>query len=386
MTDYQVIWKGPVLDASGYGIASREYVLALARLGVDLKIQPYTWNFPYEFNDQNKKERLLQLINNPYKENRQKILIYHCPPGNIKDIENDRKIYERILLNTVWETAGIPGSWLPVINACDGICVPCSQNVDALKKSGVKTPVFLVPHGADTQTFNPENKKLTFKEARDKFVFVSIFDFQHRKNPETLLEAYWSEFTSRDNVLMIIKTYGSSRRKIVNSISNYKRRLGFTGGTAPLLVLTGILPEEQLKGLYTVSNAFILPTRGEGVGLPYMEALSSGIPVIATGWGGQMDFLNEQNSFLIDYKLEDPRKSMYSGSAISRQYHRLFGQGGQLWAEADLDDTKRQMRLAYENPLLCKQKGNKGRLDMLNLTWDKAGNSMKRAIEETLLK
>ncbi|URT70465.1 glycosyltransferase [Cytobacillus firmus] len=386
MTDYQVIWKGPVLDASGYGIASREYVLALDRLGVDLKIQPYTWNFPYEFNDQNKKERLLQLINSPYKENRQKILIYHCPPGIVKDIENDRKKYDRILLNTVWETAGVPGSWLPVINACNGICVPCSLNVDALKKSGVKTPVYLVPHGADTQTFNPENKKFTFKEAKNKFVFVSIFDFQHRKNPETLLKAYWSEFTSRDNVLMIIKTYGSSRRKIVNSISNYKRRLGFTGGTAPLCVLTGILPEEQLKGLYTLGNAFILPTRGEGVGLPYMEALSSGIPVIATGWGGQMDFLNEQNSFLIDYKLEDPRKSMYGGSAISRQYHRLFGQGDQLWAEADFDDTKRQMRLAYENPLLCKQKGNKGRLDMLNLTWDKAGSSMKRAIEETLLK
>lgn len=158
------------------------------------------------------------------------------------------------------------------------------------QKSGVKTPVYLVPHGADTQTFNPENKKFTFKEAKNKFVFVSIFDFQHRKNPETLLKAYWSEFTSRDNVLMIIKTYGSSRRKIVNSISNYKRRLGFTGGTAPLRVLTGILPEEQLKGLYTLGNAFILPTRGEGVGLPYMEALSSGIPVIATGWGGQMDF------------------------------------------------------------------------------------------------
>ncbi|WHY61378.1 glycosyltransferase [Cytobacillus firmus] len=386
MTDYQVIWKGPVLDASGYGIASREYVLALDRLGVDLKIQPYTWNFPYEFNDQNKKERLLQLINSPYKENRQKILIYHCPPGIVKDIENDRKKYDRILLNTVWETAGVPGSWLPVINACNGICVPCSLNVDALKKSGVKTPVYLVPHGADTQTFNPENKKFTFKEAKNKFVFVSIFDFQHRKNPETLLKAYWSEFTSRDNVLMIIKTYGSSRRKIVNSISNYKRRLGFTGGTAPLRVLTGILPEEQLKGLYTLGNAFILPTRGEGVGLPYMEALSSGIPVIATGWGGQMDFLNEQNSFLIDYKLEDPRKSMYGGSAISRQYHRLFGQGDQLWAEADFDDTKRQMRLAYENPLLCKQKGNKGRLDMLNLTWDKAGSSMKRAIEETVLK
>lgn len=68
---------------------------------------------------------------------------------------------------------------------------------------------------------------------------------------------------------------------------------------------------------------------------------------------------------------------MYGGSAISRQYHRLFGQGDQLWAEADFDDTKRQMRLAYENPLLCKQKGNKGRLDMLNLTWDKAGSSMK---------
>ncbi|MGN7176013.1 glycosyltransferase [Cytobacillus sp. SAFR-174] len=384
MSDYQVIWKGPVLDVSGYGIASREYVLALDRLGADIKIQPFTWNFPYQFNDPGKKDRLLQLIDTPYKENKQKILIYHCPPGNIEDIKKERKTCDLILLNTVWETARIPRSWLPFINACDGVCVPCSQNVYAMKKSGVKIPVFLAPHGADIQTFNPGNKKLALKEANGKFVFVSIFDFQHRKNPETLLKAYWSEFTSRDNVLLIIKTYGRSRKNILNAISKYKRNLGFTNGTAPIHVLTGILPEEQIKGLYTLGNAFILPTRGEGVGLPYMEALSSGTPVIATGWGGQMDFLNEQNSFLIDYKLEDPRKSMYSDNAISKRYHHLFGQGGQLWAEADLEDTKRKMRLAYENPHLCKQKGKKGRWDMEKLTWDVAGISMKKAIEELL--
>ncbi|UOE55078.1 glycosyltransferase [Bacillus sp. CMF12] len=384
MTNYQVIWRGPVLDASGYGIASREYTLALDRLGVDLIIQPYTWNFPYDFSNKNKKKRLLHLIEKPLQKNKQKILIYHCPPGNIDDINKERKNFDRILLNTVWETEKIPSPWLPAINACDGVCVPCSQNMKAMIGGGVNVPVFLAPHGADTHAFDPGNKKLTLKEAKGKFVFVSVFDFQHRKNPETLLKAYWSEFTSKDNVLLVIKTYGSKRKKILKAISQYKRSLGFTNETAPLHVITGTIPEKQLKGLYTLGNAFILPTRGEGVGLPYIEALSSGIPVIATGWGGQMDFLNEQNSFLIDCKLENPRDSMGSKSAISRLYPHLFKHEDHLWAEADLEDTKRQMRLAYENPHLCKQKGQQGRLDMLNLTWDKAGILLKKAIEEIL--
>ena len=63
------------------------------------------------------------------------------------------------------------------------------------------------------------------------------------------------------------------------------------------------LTDEDLKALYLQSDLLIAPSRAEGFGLPIAEAMKLGIPVITTAWGGQMDFCNHQNSWLIDFKL-----------------------------------------------------------------------------------
>ena len=146
--------------------------------------------------------------------------------------------------------------------------------------------------------------------------------------------------------------------QIRENILQYRKRLGFVGVTAPLMLITNKLDRKKLSGVYTLGHAFVLPTRGEGVGLPFIEALSSGIPVIATGWGGQMDFINERNSFLVNYKLENPALRM--NNAISPDYRTLFAEKGQLWAEPDLNHLKNQMRYACENPVLCREKGDRG--------------------------
>ncbi|MCJ8010533.1 glycosyltransferase family 4 protein [Paenibacillus sp. KQZ6P-2] len=253
-------------------------------------------------------------------------------------------------------------------------------------RSGVKVPIFIVPHGVDTKEFHPNNKKMLLPSAAGKFTFVSVFGFQHRKNPEGLLKAYWEEFSSKDNVILVIKTNGYAAQEnekwIQQKIWQYKKRLGIQKDTAPVVILGRHLSESQQKGLYTLADAFVLPTRGEGVGLPFLEALASGVPVIATGWGGQMDFLSPGNSFLIPYQLRSPSSSM--NSAISRKFSNLFVQKGQLWAEPDLNSLKKNMRKAYENPELCKRKGLQGRRDVLRLSWDRAGVLMKHAVEEVI--
>ncbi|MDR6123331.1 glycosyltransferase involved in cell wall biosynthesis [Bacillus sp. SLBN-46] len=384
MENYQVVWRGPVLDSTGYGIASREYALALDRQGVDVKIETYTWGFPSKPIEKVKSDRLSKLIEKPYAFEKQRILIIHSPPGNIDLKEEDRKKFDRIILNTVWETTKIPSKWLPTIQSVDAVCVPCSHNIAAMLNSGVTVPLYLVPHGADTNTFNPNNNKLLLNQAIGKFVFVSVFDFKHRKNPETLLKAYWEEFSSNDDVLLLIKTYGNSRKNILFTINNFKKSWGMGNETAPLFIVTGIIGEDQLKGIYTLGNAFVLPTRGEGVGLPFIEALSSGIPVIATGWGGQMDFLHEDNSFLVDYKLSPTAIHNHGENTIAAFYPNSSENEGQLWAEADLADLKRQMRFAFKNPELCKHKGERGRRDMIKLTWDHAGVAIKNAIKDLI--
>jgi len=367
MKSYHVVWEGPVRRASGLGHASRAYVGALKKQGVAVKIGASKHG---AIPSQGKK-----------------VLIYHHIPSRFP-WKKYRALYDTIILNTVWETSKTPASWLSSMNKFDAICVPSLHNKRALKKSGVKVPIFIVPHGVDTRAFHPKNKKLHLPAAAKKFTFVSIFGFQHRKNPEGLLRAYWQEFSSKDNVILVIKTNGyagyENERWIKKKINQYKMRLGIKKDTAPVVVIGRRLNENQMKGLYTLGNAFVLPSRGEGVGLPYLESLASGLPVIATGWGGQMDFLTRNNSFLVPYRLQNPSISMKSKHAISRKFKSLFAQKGQRWAEPDLRSLRKIMRKAYANPKLCKRKGRQGRSDVTHATWMRAGAIMKRTIEHVL--
>ncbi|NOU98180.1 glycosyltransferase [Paenibacillus sp. LMG 31456] len=371
MTNYKVVWKGPVKKASGLGIASREYVYALKRLGVDVSVGASGRN-----------------LSKDGSQRKLKILIYHHLPHTI-NMSKERKAYDRIILNTVWETTKIPRRWLSNMNKFDAVCVPSLQNKQAMRNSGVRVPIFIVPHGVHTEKYKPSNKKLSLANAKGRFVFVSVFGFQHRKNPEALLRAYWEAFSAADKVLLVIKTNGYASYEngawIQNKMRRYKSRLGIVKKTAPVKVIAGQVSSKKLRGIYTLGNVFVLPTRGEGVGLPFLESLSSGVPVIATGWGGHKDFLTHRNSFLVSYKLKNPASSMSSKHSISRKFRQLFAEKGQQWAEVDISSLKKQMRVAYQNPSLCKKKGQQGRKDMLRLSWNRAGISLKHAVENVIL-
>lgn len=370
MAGYRVVWKGPVQKASGLGIASREYAKALKRQGVDVRVGASEKS---SYRDEKTKKR--------------NVLIYHHLPTTI-NFEKERKQFDLIILNTVWETTRIPKSWMRVMNKFDAVLVPSIQNKQAMRNSGVKVPVFLVPHGVHTSKYNPVNKKLPLQQAKGRFVFVSVFGFQHRKNPETLLRAYWEQFSSTDKALLVIKTNGYAPSEdeawIKNRVSRYKKQLGLRKSTAPVVILGRRLNDKQMTGIYTLGHAFVLPTRGEGVGLPFLESLASGVPVITTGWGGHMDFLTKKNSFFVSYKLRNPAGSMNQKSAISRRFRQLFAEKGQQWAEPDISSLKHQMRSAYNQPLLCKQKGRQGRKDSLALSWNRAGFALKKAVEAVI--
>ncbi|WP_254639660.1 hypothetical protein [Cohnella sp. GbtcB17] len=102
----------------------------------------------------------------------------------------------------------IPRRWLKNINRFDAIFVPSRQNKEAFRASGAKAPIYIVPHGVNASFYRPCNPPLRVPGTAGKFVFVSVFGFQHRKNPEALLKAYWKAFSVRDKVHLVIKTNG----------------------------------------------------------------------------------------------------------------------------------------------------------------------------------
>jgi len=370
MKPYKVVWRGPVGRLTGLGNASRHYVKALRGQGVKVKVE-------------GKRKRKTP----PRPLAGKRVLVHHYTPNTI-NFKAERKRFDRIILNTVWETTRIPAAWRPYMNHFDAIFVPSKQNRRALIASGVKVPIYIVPHGVNSRAYHPKNAKFHLRNDAGKFVFLSVFTFQHRKNPEGLLRAYWKEFKAKEPVLLVIKTSGingKSELSIKRKIRAYKASLGLTGGkTAPVIIIGRHLQDKKLKGLYTRANAFVLPTRGEGVGLPFLEALASGTPVIATRWGGHMDFLHAGNSFPVKYTLRNPRVSMNSKHAIAYRFRYLFAQPHQRWAEPNITSLRKQMRAAFHNPALCRKKGKQGRKDVKPLTWKHAGQTMKQAIEKVI--
>lgn len=385
--NYQVVWRGFVGGSTGYDRASREYLLSLDRLGVDVKIEAMSYSNEVFVGGLNEAQvtRIKELINKPYAEDKKKVLVYHAQPNGINPVE-ERVKYDKVICLTVWETTRVPENWIGNANAADAVIVPSIQNLQALKDSGINSPTYLVPHGADFEQFKPDNKPISINGLEGKFTFLSVFQWQHRKNPEALLQAYWKEFTSKDNVALLIKTYWGhvvskqESRHIINQIAHYKQHLAVQD-TAPLFLTTSIFEDEDLKGIYTASDCFVLPTRGEGVGLPYIEALSSGVPVIATNWGGSTDFLKDDNCYRVDYQLEQTDSRL--PTAISPNFNQLFTPDMQ-WAEPDIDSLRVQMRRAYENPAVAKEKGANGRKLMETMSWDNVGVKLKDVIEKVL--
>lgn len=328
-----LLFTGALFDSSGYAEASRNYIGALSTVpGINLSAKSVSFE-SFRTNHNKYEELLNKAIANKTKPD---VQIIHLTPENysrlkIPGIKN--------IGYTVWETSKIPEQWVSMCNGMDEIWVPCDWNVEVFKSSGVTVPVKKVPHAIQIDTLQANKTFFGFPE--DKYLFYSIFQWSARKNPEGLLRAYFSEFTSADNVCLVLKTYAfnnSSEDKdmIKKEILAIKEQM-FLKDTPPISLLHGAYSREDMLAIHQQGSCFVLPHRAEGWGVPHFEAMSFGKPVISTGYSGNLEFMNRNNSVLIDFNLT-PVTGMGRGT-----YH-----GKMDWAEPHLDCLRRSMRLAYE--------------------------------------
>src|SRR5258708_32547146 len=93
-----------------------------------------------------------------------------------------------------------------------------------------------------------------------------------------------------------------------------------------------------MPSLYRGADCYVMPTRGEGWGRPFMEAMAMGLPVIGTHWSGQTAFMNAQNSLLLDYEIVDVPEAAWRETPTYR---------GHRWAEPAVSHLKRLRRGAF---------------------------------------
>lgn len=358
-----VKYIGPVFDGSGYAEAARNYVLSIYRKGYPITLAPIS--FEKTRPNLGKDGEILQsLVNNkiPY----DKVIVHSTP-----DLwQNFTRFDEKYIIGyTVWESSRIHPVWTEACNKANEIWLPCEWNMELFKESGVTTPLYKIPHAIDVPDLSTLPNFNLDGVSEDTFVFYSIFQWQERKNPYALLTAYSSAFSGVEDVILVMKTYrfdhSGDKEAIKKLIMEYRNFINLEKFPKMFLVVEN-MSRENIMALHRRGDCFVLFQHSEGWGLPHFEAAACGKPVITPGYGGQVDFLNESNSYLTNYTL-----SPVTGMNHFSPYYRA----DQYWCETDMKHSIETMRHVYENRDEAKEKGRLARESIIqNFTWDKIGD------------
>ncbi len=130
-------------------------------------------------------------------------------------------------------------------------------------------------------------------------IYSSVFNFEPRKNPEALLLSYLRVVRSGREVRLVLKTSGIDAASFWQWAATVVGAEGLEELRESCDLVTARLDDGVLQDLLRYSDAFVLPTRGEGFGLPFLEAMAAGVPVICPDQGGHRDFCDGETSFLV---------------------------------------------------------------------------------------
>ena len=374
-----VVWRGPFFSATGYANMNREICLRLVKTGLNLKFE----FFPSA--RQIEKEVYDEL--NKYKNttNPGKTVI----TGFVPIIPKGDSRYQ--VFYTMIETSSVHPEFAKRLQSyADEIWVPTYWNAKLFLEAGIKKPINVFPLGVDERKFDPrsvdkisiayrdlQNFKLV--EKQKSFKFLSIFRWAFSKGPDVLIRAFAEEFKPEEDVCLAICSHSILSKRIRSEIYSY---LDGIKNLPSIYVYTDVMPINLMPAIYKDANCYVSPSRGEGMGLPLLEAAAMEIPVISAYNTAMTDFLTEENSYFIhtDEYMEahEPLKR------ISAYYH---GQKFPKLGKKSIADLRKLMRHVYENQKEAEKKAKQFKQDILEkYTWNIVVNKIKDRIIKGFVK
>jgi glycosyltransferase involved in cell wall biosynthesis len=138
----------------------------------------------------------------------------------------------------------------------------------------------------------------------EQFVFLSTFDslsYLQRKNPLGLIRAFQKAFPLDENVCLAIKTHNSNSLSGTVGVRYWDSILRACDEDSRIKIISETLSFEALTDIMVASDCYVSLHRSEGLGFGMLEAMSLGVPVVCTGYSGNLDFCNADTAWLVDY-------------------------------------------------------------------------------------
>ncbi len=243
-----------------------------------------------------------------------------------------------------WEVETFPRRFTPAFSYLDEIWVG-SEHIRRTIAPASPLPVrkITIPV-APVQPSSADRATLGLPEG---FVFLFAFDYLsdfQRKNPLGVIEAFVRAFEPGSGASLVIKSVNA------DTDPEARARLEEAATRHPdVTVVDGYLDVADKNAMIASADCFVSLHRAEGLGLMLAEAMYFGVPTIATRYSGNLEFMSDQNSYLVDCEL-----APINGSAI------YSGR----WAEPDTAAAAAIMRDVFEDPERARERGRRGAADI----------------------
>lgn len=171
------------------------------------------------------------------------------------------------------------------------------------------------------------------------FVFLAAFDsysFVQRKNPIGVIRAFQKAFQDEAGVRLLLKTQNRDSTTDPAQIRIWNQIDAIASSDRRITIINETLTYDELLDLKKGCDCYVSLHRSEGWGFGMIEAMNLRLPVICTGYSGNMEFCSEETAWIVGYKEVELRRDEY-----------ILVRLGQKWAEPDIGDAARQMRAVF---------------------------------------
>lgn len=294
---------------------------------------------------------------------------------------------------TVFESDILPLGWAENLRRSDLVITASDWGAEILRRELGNTPVAVVPEGVDPtllhqwnrptdrRPFQPHNRRDAPLE--ECFRFLAVGKLESRKSYQELVTAFRLAFPDRPDVRLQLRLHNPFD-------PDYRARaeaLGSPELEGRLLLVEGsggspTLSPEGMAELYRSSHAFVFPSKGEGWGLPLIEAISCGTPFVATHYSGPMQYLQtiEQSFSRIDHSLVEIQEADFL------RYHRFAPDRPARWAQPDVVSLAQQLRQVVASwPALREQARANARTIHQRFSWAASAETLIDVLQERLL-
>ncbi len=364
-----VNWEGPLFTHFGMAVVNRELCRELAaHEQVDLRVigdrEP-----PTEAAATDTRFASLRPLQGRHCADSVDVHVRHQWPPNF-----DPPTAGRWVLMQPWEFGSPPRAWIEPINTLvDEVWVPSEYVRRCFVDGGVKPDrVFVIPNGVDTHRFNPQAPVLQLPtKAKFRFLFVGGTIF--RKGIDILLEAYARAFGPGDDVCLLVKDLGADTFYRGQNLRERVLAMAADARNPEIVYLGNDLSGEQMPGLYVACDCLVHPYRGEGFGLPIVEAMACGLPVVVPNYGPALELCTNNTAFFVPW-----RELRLAHAAVGD----LETVDIPVMAEVEVEALVRTMRVACANPDRVAAMGRLGREHVCrHFTWHHAAQRALARLE-----